>query len=60
MESEQPEAEVNSFHNKQSYCRSIDCHRIMLLSSLKRDRAHQFFEREGFDGSVSRGFKKYL
>ncbi|MED1863693.1 GNAT family N-acetyltransferase [Fictibacillus nanhaiensis] len=42
------------------YCRSIDCHRIMLLSSSKRDRAHQFFEREGFDGSVSRGFKKYF
>ncbi len=44
----------------EDYCRSIDCHRIMLLSSSKRDRAHQFFEREGFDGSVSRGFKKYL
>ncbi|MET3728038.1 GNAT superfamily N-acetyltransferase [Fictibacillus halophilus] len=42
------------------YCRLIDCHRIMLLSSSKRDRAHQFFEQEGFDGSVSRGFKKYL
>ncbi|MBD7964737.1 GNAT family N-acetyltransferase [Fictibacillus norfolkensis] len=44
----------------EDYCRSIDCHRIMLLSSIKRDRAHQFFEREGFDGLVSRGFKKYL
>ncbi|MBN3555885.1 GNAT family N-acetyltransferase [Fictibacillus nanhaiensis] len=44
----------------EKYCLSIDCHRIMLLSSSKRDRAHQFFEREGFDGSVSRGFKKYL
>jgi GNAT superfamily N-acetyltransferase len=44
----------------EDYCRSIDCHRIMLLSSIKRDRAHQFFEREGFDRSVSRGFKKYL
>ncbi|WP_416728819.1 hypothetical protein [Fictibacillus sp. JL2B1089] len=56
MESVQPGAEVNSIHNK----RSIDCHRIMLLSSSKRDKAHQFFEREGFDGSVSRGLKKYL
>ncbi|MBH0168379.1 MAG: N-acetyltransferase family protein [Bacillota bacterium] len=44
----------------EDYCRSIDCHRIMLLSNSKRDRAHQFFEREGFDGSVSRGFKKYF
>jgi N-acetylglutamate synthase-like GNAT family acetyltransferase len=44
----------------EEYCKSIDCHRIMLLSSSKRQKAHQFFEREGFDGSVSRGFKKYL
>lgn len=22
--------------------------------------AHQFFEREGYDGNVSKGFKKYL
>ncbi|MGD6962200.1 GNAT family N-acetyltransferase [Fictibacillus phosphorivorans] len=44
----------------EDYCRSMDCHRIMLLSSIKPDRAHQFFEREGFDGSVSKGFKKYL
>jgi N-acetylglutamate synthase-like GNAT family acetyltransferase len=42
------------------YCRSIDCHRIMLLSNSQRLRAHQFFEREGYSGSVSKGFKKYL
>ncbi|SES18544.1 N-acetylglutamate synthase, GNAT family [Gracilibacillus ureilyticus] len=42
------------------YCKSIDCHRIMLLSSSKRHRAHQFFEREGYNGTVSKGFKKYL
>lgn len=42
------------------YCRSIDCHRIMLLSNSQRLRAHQFFEREGYSGSVSIGFKKYL
>jgi N-acetylglutamate synthase-like GNAT family acetyltransferase len=41
-------------------CRSLDCHRIMLLSSSKRQMDHQFFEREGYDGAVSRGFRKYL
>lgn len=44
----------------EEYCRSINCHRIMLLSNSTRERAHQFFEREGYDGSVSKGFKKYL
>lgn len=44
----------------EDYCRSINCHRIMLLSNSTRERAHQFFEREGYDGSVSKGFKKYF
>ncbi|MFH0071041.1 GNAT family N-acetyltransferase [Peribacillus sp. NPDC056705] len=44
----------------EAYCRSIDCHRIMLLSQAQRLDAHRFFEREGYSGSVSRGFKKYL
>ncbi|SFM30451.1 N-acetylglutamate synthase, GNAT family [Paenibacillus sp. 1_12] len=44
----------------EDYCKSIDCHRIMLLSNSTRERAHQFFEREGYDGSISKGFKKYL
>ncbi|KQL54294.1 hypothetical protein AN964_12855 [Heyndrickxia shackletonii] len=44
----------------EEYCKSIDCHRIMLLSNSKRKKAHQFFEREGYDSSVSKGFKKYL
>jgi N-acetylglutamate synthase-like GNAT family acetyltransferase len=44
----------------EDYCRSIDCHRIMLLSNSQRLKAHQFFEREGYSGSVSKGFKKYL
>ncbi|WP_409271553.1 GNAT family N-acetyltransferase [Neobacillus sp. SCS-31] len=41
-------------------CKSIDCHKIMLLSNSQRHSAHRFFEREGYDGSVSKGFKKYL
>ncbi|WP_053367840.1 GNAT family N-acetyltransferase [Bacillus sp. FJAT-27245] len=44
----------------EQYCKSIDCHRIMLLSNAERNNAHRFFEREGYDGSISRGFKKYL
>ena len=44
----------------EEYCKSIDCHRIMLLSNSQRLRAHQFFEREGYDGSVCKGFKKYF
>ncbi|MCM3575735.1 GNAT family N-acetyltransferase [Mesobacillus subterraneus] len=44
----------------EKYCRSIDCHRIMLLSNSKREKAHRFFEKNGYSGSVSRGFKKYL
>jgi N-acetylglutamate synthase-like GNAT family acetyltransferase len=44
----------------EEYCKSINCHRIMLLSNSKRQRAHQFFAREGYDDSVSKGFKKYL
>lgn len=44
----------------EEYCKSIDCHRIMILSNSKRQRAHQFFEREGYNASVSKGFKKYL
>jgi GNAT superfamily N-acetyltransferase len=44
----------------EDYCKSIDCHRIMLLSNSTRERAHQFFEREGYNGSISKGFKKYF
>jgi GNAT superfamily N-acetyltransferase len=44
----------------ENYCRTLNCHRIMLLSHSTRERAHQFFEREGYDGLVSKGFKKYL
>ncbi|MFE0554814.1 GNAT family N-acetyltransferase [Paenibacillus sp. NPDC058910] len=48
------------FKHIDEYCKSINCHRIMLLSNSTRQEAHRFFEREGYDGSVSKGFKKYL
>ncbi|WP_369011078.1 GNAT family N-acetyltransferase [Paenibacillus sp. MER TA 81-3] len=44
----------------EDYYKSIDCHKIMLLSNSSRQRAHQFFERKGYSGSASKGFKKYL
>ncbi|MDR6550170.1 GNAT family N-acetyltransferase [Paenibacillus qinlingensis] len=47
-------------HYVEEYCKSIHAHKIMLLSNARRERAHQFFEREGYSGSVSKGFKKYL
>jgi ribosomal protein S18 acetylase RimI-like enzyme len=36
------------------------CTKIMLLSSASRVEAHEFFKKNGFNGSVSRGFKKYI
>jgi N-acetylglutamate synthase-like GNAT family acetyltransferase len=44
----------------EDYCGELNCHRIMLLSNSTRKRAHQFFKREGYDGLVSKAFKKYL
>lgn len=41
-------------------CREHHCTKIMLLSGVQRAEAHGFFERLGYDGSVSRAFKKYL
>ncbi|MBS4220646.1 GNAT family N-acetyltransferase [Bacillus sp. FJAT-49711] len=42
----------------EDFCKLKDCHKIMLLSSSKRQRAYQFWA--GYNGSVSKGFKKYL
>lgn len=36
------------------------CTKLMLLSNRQREEAHAFFERMGYRGDVSRGFKKYL
>jgi len=48
------------FQFAEEYCKSVDCHRIMLLSHSERLMAHKFFEREGYNGSVNKAFKKYL
>lgn len=44
----------------EDYCRTIECHKIMLISNSTRTRAHKFFERLGYDGLIGKGFKKYL
>ncbi|GAB1786473.1 GNAT family N-acetyltransferase [Priestia megaterium] len=34
--------------------------RIILLSSVARTEAHKFFTNNGYDGTISKGFKKYI
>lgn len=41
-------------------CKEINCTKIMLLSNSKRIEAHRFFQDNGYNGSISKGFKKYL
>jgi N-acetylglutamate synthase-like GNAT family acetyltransferase len=40
--------------------RHAESTKLMLLSSVSRTGAHQFFTRLGFDGEKKRGFVKYL
>jgi GNAT superfamily N-acetyltransferase len=40
--------------------RSAGCTKLMLLSSVARTEAHQFFSAMGFDGEKKRGFVRYL
>ncbi|MDC0705952.1 GNAT family N-acetyltransferase [Priestia sp. AB] len=37
-----------------------DSTRIVLLSSVTRTEAHKFFTNNGYDGTISKGFKKYI
>jgi N-acetylglutamate synthase-like GNAT family acetyltransferase len=41
-------------------CVSKGCTKIMLLSSVNRVEAHEFFIKNGYCGIVSKGFKKYI
>ena len=43
----------------EAFCLANDCSKIILLSSVERERAHHFFECAGFTGSSKRGFIKY-
>jgi GNAT superfamily N-acetyltransferase len=41
-------------------CDSRHCTRICLMSSAQRADAHRFFENNGYNGAISRAFKKYI
>ena len=43
----------------EAFCFNSNCSKIMLLSSVQRSDSHTFFEKQGFKGSVKRGFVKY-
>ena len=47
------------FNNIEAFCFNRNCSKIMLLSSVQRSDSHMFFEKQGFKGSVKRGFVKY-
>lgn len=36
------------------------CYKVQLVSGAHRPQAHAFYEALGFDGDVSRGFRRYL
>lgn len=37
-------------------CWNADCYKIMLLSGVQREGAHEFYERNGFDKHAKQGF----
>lgn len=41
-------------------CVSRHCTRICLMSSVQRTDAHRFFENGGYNGTISKAFKKYI
>ncbi|NRQ41408.1 GNAT family N-acetyltransferase [Rheinheimera sp. YQF-2] len=47
------------FREIERFCLKTHCSKIMLLSSSQRLESHMFFEKQGFKGSVKRGFVKY-
>jgi N-acetylglutamate synthase-like GNAT family acetyltransferase len=51
---------TNLFNHVEEYCKTIACREILLMSNFKRVEAHKFFEKQGYNGDISRGFKKYL
>jgi N-acetylglutamate synthase-like GNAT family acetyltransferase len=44
----------------EQFCTHNECTKIMLLSSVMRTEAHQFFRHRGYNDNISMGFKKYL
>ncbi|MGI9431307.1 MAG: GNAT family N-acetyltransferase, partial [Myxococcota bacterium] len=37
-------------------CWNADCYKVMLLSGARREEAHEFYERNGFDKHAKQGF----
>ncbi|MFW5432897.1 GNAT family N-acetyltransferase [Paenibacillus apiarius] len=44
----------------EEFARERDCHVMMLMSNVKREGAHRFYERLGFSREVGYGFLKSL
>lgn len=44
----------------EQFCMNRNCTKMMLMSSTKRIEAHNFFEKLGYNGTISKGFKKYI
>lgn len=42
------------------FAKENNCYKIILLSSVKRTEAHEFYEAIGFDGNSKRGFELRL
>lgn len=41
-------------------CLQMNVSKILLASGASRQRAHQFYQKLGYDGESSKAFKKYL
>jgi GNAT superfamily N-acetyltransferase len=42
------------------FAKQNECYKVILLSSVKRTEAHEFYEAIGFDGKSKRGFELRL
>lgn len=47
------------FKEIEIFCTDTHCSKIMLLSSAQRLDSHLFFEKQGYKGTIKRGFVKY-
>lgn len=47
------------FREIEVFCMATNCSKVMLLSASQRSDSHAFFEKQGFKGSIKRGFVKY-
>jgi GNAT superfamily N-acetyltransferase len=50
----------NLLEHVEKLCIDRECTKIMLISSNSRTEAHTFFMKNGYNGNISKGFKKYI